>query len=147
MTDSCYSTCRSESFKQAVMQAIASAEKKTSGEIKIHIEKTCATPVLDRATTIFAKLGMHQTKLRNGVLLYIAAEDHKLAVIGDVGINQFVSMDFWEKLKANLILDFQQANYQDSVCFAIDEIGLALSEFFPWQFDDLNELSNEISYE
>ena len=76
-----------ERQKQAMVDAVRQAERDTSGEIRVHIENRCPKPVLDRATDVFARLKMHKTALRNGVLVYIALRDRKLAIIGDAGIN------------------------------------------------------------
>ena len=82
--------------KEAMVAAIRQAEKDTSGEIRVHIEKHCKKSPLDRAVEVFAELKMHKTALRNGVLIYLALEDKKLSIIGDVGINTKVPGDFWD---------------------------------------------------
>ena len=58
--------------KQQIISAIKEAELNTSGEIRVHIENHCKKEVLDRAATVFAALKMHKTKLRNGILFYLA---------------------------------------------------------------------------
>ena len=73
--------------KEAIVDAIREAEKNTSGEIRVHIENHAKKATLDRAAQVFADLKMHKTALRNGVLVYVALEDHKLAILGDAGIN------------------------------------------------------------
>lgn len=78
-----------------VRDAIAVAEKRTSGEIRVHIEDHIEEDVLDHAAFIFEELGMHRTRDRNGVLIYLCVADRKLAVIGDEGINQRVPENFW----------------------------------------------------
>src|SRR6478609_4986122 len=71
-----------------IKQAVQAAEKNTSGEIRVCVEKTCSEDVLDRAAKYFSQLDMHKTKLRNGVLIYLATVDRKFAIIGDAGINE-----------------------------------------------------------
>ena len=70
-----------------ISSAIQNAENQTSGEIRVHLEKTCSGNVLDRAARVFSDLEMHKTELRNGVLFYLAYEDRKFAILGDAGIN------------------------------------------------------------
>ena len=84
----------SEKEQELISNAVESAERFTSGEIRICVEKTCSEPVLDRAANYFKKLGMDKTAQRNGVLIYIATEDHQFAIIGDAGINKLVPHDF-----------------------------------------------------
>lgn len=86
-----------EENKLQIANAIRVAELNTSGEIRIHIEKFCKGDVLDQAAYVFEKLEMHKTELRNGVLFYLAIEDHKFAILGDAGINQKVSDNFGKK--------------------------------------------------
>ncbi len=85
--------------KENITLAIKEAELNTSGEIRVHIEGKCREEVMDRAVYIFEKLGMHKTELRNGVLFYLAVNDHKFAILGDAGINQVVPDDFWDEIK------------------------------------------------
>lgn len=130
-----------------IKQAIADAEKNTSGEIHVHIENFCPGNVLDRAAYVFEKLGMHKTRLRNGVLIYVAVKDHKLAILGDAGINAVVSEDFWESLKNRMTEHFRQGHYAEGLIHAIQETGMHLKQYFPHQKDDVNELSDEITFE
>ena len=107
-----------------IKAAIAAAENHSSGEIRLHLENHCKEDLMDRAAYIFEQLEMHKTKLRNGVLFYLAIEDHQFAILGDVGINQKVPEGFWDEVR-----DLMQ-----------------LKEFFPLADDDKNELSDEISF-
>ena len=97
--------------KEAMVAAIRQAEKDTSGEIRVHIEKHCKKSPLDRAVEVFAELKMHKTALRNGVLIYLALEDKKLSIIGDVGINTKVPGDFWDGIKNHMWKISGQAKY------------------------------------
>src|SRR4051794_22870662 len=86
--------------QQLIIEAIRDAEKQTSGEVKVHIEKKCTHPdVMERAKEVFGMLHMHETEARNGVLFYLAYEDRKFAVIGDKGIYEKVAPDFWDSTK------------------------------------------------
>jgi uncharacterized membrane protein len=141
------STSKSKTFQAGIEEAICKAEKTTSCEIKLHIQDSaCKGSPLEVAARVFAKLGMHKTSQRNGVLIYISSKSHKLAIIGDVGVNRFVKPDFWNSILKELIVDLKEGHYEKGLVKAIEQISLVLSEFFPWQVDDLNELNNEISY-
>lgn len=136
-----------EEQKARIEATIGEAEKLTSGEIRLHIDRNSKGDVLDEAVTIFEKLGMKQTELRNGVLFYISIDDRKFAVIGDKGINQVVPAGFWDNIYQNIIGYFRNDEYCEGLCWAILEAGKQLSAHFPIQADDTNELTNEISYE
>ena len=101
--------------------------------------------VLDRAVEVFANLHMHQTKNRNGVLIYVAYQDQVFAIIGDAGINSKVEGDFWEKEKELLGQYFKKRQFTEGICEAISLIGERLQKYFPYHPDDQNELPNEVS--
>lgn len=126
--------------------AIAEAEKKTSGEIRVHLEKKCKNSPEKRAIEIFNQLKMFNTTQRNGSLIYIAIEDRKFAVIGDKGINQIVPENFWDSIRDQMILNFSKNDYANGIVEGIKVIGEKLKEHFPYQTDDKNELTDEISF-
>ncbi len=136
----------SQEEKDKIVRAIEEAEKNTSGEIRVHIEKDCKTDVLDRAAYIFKKLKMHKTKLRNGVLFYLALEDRKFAILGDAGINRVTPDDFWDNIKEKMLEYFRENRIADGLVKGILMAGEKLKEHFPYQQDDVNELSDEISF-
>jgi uncharacterized membrane protein len=132
--------------RDEIKAAIKKAEKITSGEIRIVVEDTCKVDVLDRAAHLFRKLKMHETKERNGVLIYISVDDHKFAIIGDAGIHQIVKDDFWNKIKEEMAAHFRQNNIAGGIIHAVHEAGKALSHHFPCQKDDSDELSDDIVF-
>ena len=127
-------------------QAIKRAEKNSSGEVRIHIESRCRGNELARAAEVFKLLRMHKTKLRNGVLVYLAFKDRKFAIIGDGGINEVVPKDFWEESKELMANSFKKGEFGKGIAEAIDKVGEKLAEFFPYQPDDVNELPDDISF-
>jgi uncharacterized membrane protein len=135
----------SESDEQEVIKAIQKAELNTSGEIRIHIEEKATKDVYERALDVFNELNMHQTEQRNGVLIYVATEDKKFAICGDKGINEVVADDFWDSTRDSVAEHFKKGNFKNGIVAGILSAGIQLNQFFPWQTDDENELSNEIS--
>lgn len=132
--------------KAMMVRAIQQAEKDTSGEIRIHFDNHSGKNVLDRAAQVFADLKMHKTALRNGVLVYVALEDHRLAILGDAGINAKVPENFWDEIKNNMVVKFKAGQICEGVCEAVIAAGTQLKTFFPCRSDDTNELSDEISF-
>lgn len=131
--------------EQEIVEAIRVAEKNTSGEIRIHIEKTTSKVPFDRALEVFYDLKMNETELQNGVLIYLAVEDHHFVICGDKGINDVVSEDFWDTTKEVMAAQFKTGNFKQGLVDGITRAGEQLQHYFPWQVDDTNELSNEIS--
>jgi uncharacterized membrane protein len=132
--------------QQQVAQAIAAAEKNTSGELRVHIEKVCTQDPMQRAVAVFEQLGMQRTAERNGVLIYLALESTQLAIIGDKGINEKVPSDFWDSTRDLMIKHFKEGQITTGLCAAISEAGAQLAAYFPYQDNDQNELSNDISF-
>jgi uncharacterized membrane protein len=132
--------------QKQIVEAIKQAEHNTSGEIRVHIEEKCKIDVLDRAANMFAKLKMHKTELRNGVLFYLSIEDRKFAILGDAGINAKVPADFWDSVKNAVLEQFKAGNQTEGLVKGILMAGEKLKAHFPYQKDDVNELSDEISF-
>lgn len=137
---------RSKAFQNSIVAAIEAAELDTSGEIRLHLEPKCKEDPIQRAIYVFNKLNMDKTQLKNGVLIYVAYADKKLAIIGDSGINVKVPADFWEEIKKELISDFVANDVQNGLTKAIVAIGKSLKNYFPYSSDDVNEHPNEVSY-
>jgi len=133
--------------RQSIESAIAEAELRTSGEIRIHIETFCPTEPKERALRTFRILGMRKTACRNAVLIYVACNSRKVAVLGDKGINNVVPHGFWKDVVSLLTSSFAEEKYAEGLKKAVLLVGEKLSEFFPYTSDDVNELSNEITFE
>ncbi|MFK5959036.1 MAG: TPM domain-containing protein [Lutibacter sp.] len=131
--------------EQQIIEAIKTAEKNTSGEIRVHIEKSTEKPPMERALEVFHLLKMETTKLRNGVLFYIAVESRKFVILGDEGINNKVPEDFWESEKELVLSHFSSGEFSKGIELAIIKVGEKLKNFFPYESNDTNELSDEIS--
>lgn len=131
--------------EQQIVDAICMAEKNTSGEIRVHIEKTTSIAPINRAVEVFYELEMNKTKDANGVIIYVAVKDKKFAIYGDIGINNVVPSDFWESTKNIMTNHFKDGNFKDGLVEGITKAGEKLKHFFPFQENDTNELPNEIS--
>jgi len=140
------STFFSKEEKIRIEKAIVQAEEFSSGEVRVHIDNKCGEEVLESASHVFAKLKMHQTKLRNGVLFYLAVKSRKFAILGDIGINQKVPKDFWDTIKEEMKDRFLKGDYVGGLEHGILKAGLKLKDHFPYQSEDINELSDEITF-
>lgn len=129
-----------------ILASVKEAEKATSGEIRIHIESSLKVDVLDRAAWLFKKLGMDKTAERNGVLFYLAVDDRKFAIIGDAGINSKVPVGFWDDISELLGKNFREGRFTEGLSEGIIMAGNQLKKYFPCCEDDVNELSDEISF-
>ena len=132
--------------QEAVVKCIEKAEQNTTGEIRVHIESYCEKDIIERAIDIFNQLKMYETENRNGILILIACNSHKLAIIGDEGVNTKVPEDFWHINTLLLGDGIKSGDIAGAICNTIRIIGEKLKELYPYQGEDNNEQSNEISY-
>jgi uncharacterized membrane protein len=133
--------------RELIVQAITEAELDTSGEIRVHVETDFDGDVLDRAANIFARLNMHKTRLRNGVLIFFSINNKRFAILGDTGINQLVPDTFWNDIKAVMESHFKNSEFALGLSVGIKMAGEQLKKHFPFQKNDINELPNEISFD
>ncbi|MDA9555283.1 TPM domain-containing protein [Pelobium sp.] len=136
----------SDKEQEKIKHSIEWAEKATSGEIRVCVEKNCSKDAYERAVECFFDLNMQATRLRNGVLVYIAFEDRKFAIIGDVGINQLVPDGFWDSTKVLMLEKFKNNEIAEGISLGIIEAGKQLKKYFPHHSDDVNELSDDITF-
>jgi uncharacterized membrane protein len=130
-----------------IINSISQAEKSTSGEVRVHLENNCKGDPIIRAIEVFTLLKMDQTKLENGVLFYFAIKSKKFAIIGGQGIDKVVPTDFWDSIRNEIIVNFKSGNYTEALINGILTTGEKLKKHFPYSQDDINELSNDISFE
>jgi len=133
--------------EKEIISAIKEAESKTSGEIRVHIDKKMpkGMEVMDRAVKVFEDIGMTATEQRNGVLIYLALDRRQFAIIGDKGIDEKVPEGFWDDVKEEMAAAFREGKFAKGIIAGIKKAGEKLAEFFPPREADINELPDEIS--
>jgi uncharacterized membrane protein len=131
-----------------VEAAIRTAERGTTGEIRVAVARFYFWGDVRRAAeAAFARLGMHRTRRRNGVLLYLAPRRRRFAVIGDAGIHERVTDAFWSEISRTLGRDLQAGELTGGLEHAIATIGDRLAEHFPPDPSDTNELPDRVEIE
>lgn len=138
--------------EQEVIKAIQTAERNTSGEIRVHLEAHVNRPgskkkidAIDRAEAVFNYLHMQNTRESNGVLIYVAVEDRTLVIMGDKGINDIVGQDFWESTKDRIIEHFKKGEMKTGLVNGILKAGEQLKKYFPYKKGGGNQLPDDIS--
>ena len=127
-----------------ILKAIAEAEARSSGEIRVYVSRHVAKDVLAEAAQAFARLGMDKTALRNGVLLYFVPRSRQFAVIGDEAIHARCGQEFWSDISAKISERFKVGGFNDGVLAGIIKVGDLLAKNFPRSGDDPNELPDRI---
>lgn len=127
-----------------IVAAIAAAEQRTSGEIRVFVSREPAEDPLAAAQKQFERLGMTQTAARNGVLIFVAPRSHTFAVIGDRGVHEKCGQEFWTQLAAAMTDRFRHGDFTGGLVLAIERAGELLAVHFPRRPDDRNELPDQI---
>ncbi|HYH06383.1 MAG TPA: TPM domain-containing protein [Thermoanaerobaculia bacterium] len=133
--------------QERIVKAIGTAERMTSGEIRVHIQPKAHGDIRAIAERTFERLGMTKTELRNGVLLFIACEEQRFVILGDKGIDEKVPGGFWDDIAAKLTIQFKSGEFTNGIVEAIHSAGEELRHFFPRSEADVDELANEINIE
>jgi uncharacterized membrane protein len=143
----------SETDFEAIARAVADVESQTSAEIRVHLERRVPrrrgidADALGRARDVFVQLGMHRTALRHGILIYLALDDHQVAIVGDEGIHVRVASGYWEDIRDRMVERLRRGEPGAAVVDAVHQLGPSLSRHFPRGTDDTNELSDNVSLE
>jgi uncharacterized membrane protein len=133
--------------QERIVKAIGTAERMTSGEIRVHIQPKVHGEIRAIAERTFERLGMTKTELRNGVLLFIACEEQRFVILGDHGIDAKVPAGFWDDIAAKLTIKFKSGEFTDGIVEAIHSAGEELRQYFPRSENDVDELANDINIE
>ena len=129
-----------------ITQAIKKAEGQTSGQIRVFVQRgDFEDEALPRAERKFLQLGMHNTRDRNAVLIFVAPRARKHAVVGDVGVHEKCGHEFWRKLVDAMRALFQKQEFDRAIIHAINEVGKLLTVHFPRTADTINELPDEVA--
>jgi uncharacterized membrane protein len=141
-----------EADLDAVVAAVRQAERRTAAEIRVHVERRVAHGVrrrtgdaMTRARQVFAALGMHRTSHRAGVLIYLAVEDRKLAIVGDEGIHARVGDEYWTAVRDAMVARLRSGSVRDALVWAVGEVADTLARLFPRRGDDVDELPDDVS--
>ncbi len=130
-----------------IRQEIEAAEKMTSGEIRVSVAPLFWGNVRREAERAFDRLGMRNTRDRNGVLIFIVPSRRSFAILGDEGIDRSVGQTFWDNLAKILTQSFKSEDFTLGLIQCIQAIGEQLATAFPHAgAGDLNELPNDVDF-
>jgi len=128
-----------------IVQTIREAESKTSGEIRVFVQRgKLKSDPLAAAQKKFRQLHMHKTRESNAVLIFVAPRAHKFAVVGDKAIHEKCGDEFWQRVVTRMRTHFQNENFSDALVEAIKEIGSVMASHFPKTLGNANELPDDV---
>jgi uncharacterized membrane protein len=128
-----------------IVQTIREAESKTSGEIRVFVQRgKLKSDPLAAAQKKFRQLHMHKTRESNAVLIFVVPRAHKFAVVGDKAIHEKCGDEFWQRVVTRMRTHFQNENFSDALVEAIREIGSVMASHFPKTLGNANELPDDV---
>jgi uncharacterized membrane protein len=128
-----------------IVSAIRETESKTSGEIRVFIQRgKLSVDSLIVAQQKFQRLGMHKTRERNAVLIFVAPRAHKFAIVGDSAVHEKCGEEFWSRVVDGMRVHFQNEKFSHALTEAVNEVGKVLATHFPRTSANPNELPDEI---
>ncbi len=128
-----------------IVEAIAEAEKKSSGQVRVHVTHRKPENLEQRAERRFEKLGMTRTAHRNGVLIYIAPKLRRFRILGDTGVHEKCGDEFWKETAAEMEEHFRRGEFTEGVVKGVQKAGDLLALHFPLAASDVNELPDEVT--
>ncbi len=140
-------------FPDAVMDrieaAVAASERAHHAEIRFAVEGTLDLLPLwrddtarQRALSLFANLGVWDTKANNGVLIYLLLADHDVEIVADRGFNGHVEAAQWTLICHEMEACFASGAFEAGILLGIERIDHLLSQHFPVRDDAEN--ANEL---
>jgi uncharacterized membrane protein YgcG len=133
--------------RNRLLDKIAIIEKRSSGEVRIHVENRRVKDPLQAARRVFTSLGMSATRRRNGVLVFLSLPSRSFAIVGDEGIDQVTPPEYWDGLRDTLAARFASGEYCEGLLEILDRVETVLAEHFPYERGDVDELPDDISYQ
>jgi len=128
-----------------IVQTIREAESKTSGEIRVFVQRgKLKSDPLAAAQKKFRQLHMHKTRESNAVLIFVVPRAHKFAVVGDKAIHEKCGDEFWQRVVTRMRTHFQNENFSDALVEAIKKIGSVMASHFPKTLGNANELPDDV---
>lgn len=134
--------------RDRIKAAIQKAERRTSGEICVSVSRLFWGSIEKAADKAFGRLGMTQTKDRNGVLIFVVPSRRRFVVLGDEGIHAKVGQEFWRRVADRLSKRFREGDFTGGLVEGIEEVGEQLAAHFPYDSTaDVDELTNDVDFE
>jgi uncharacterized membrane protein len=133
----------------ALSSEIGEIEKRAAGELRVvlrhhrHLTERKLS-LHDLALKEFTRLGMHRTKHRNGVLIFLLISERKFQIIADEGIHSKVEDGTWDGIATVMSSHFRESNFKKGISEALQAVGAVLSRHFPGTGQAANELPNDV---
>jgi uncharacterized membrane protein len=131
----------------AIEAAVREAEQSHAGEIRFAVEAALELGALlrgqsarERAIEAFSHLRVWDTEHNNGVLVYVLLADRDVEIIADRGIHRRVGDAALDAICRRMEGAFREGRYEQGAVEGIRAFGKLLTEHFPREPGEENEL-------
>lgn len=108
-------------------------------------ERALEEAALARARLEFARLRLHETTARTGVLLFVALFEHRVVVLADVGIHSLVGNEApWDDVTRAILSSTRRGRIDEGLVEGIRRVGPHLERHAPWTAGERNELPDRV---
>lgn len=123
---------------ERLQERVATSERLHSGEIRICVEAGLPLSYLwrqasarDRALAMFGKLRVWDTEQNNGVLIYLLLAEHRIEIVADRGLNQYIDAGLWAQIARDMSAAFKSGHFEQGLNQAVDTVSDLLHRHFP----------------
>ncbi|MEL6546262.1 MAG: hypothetical protein AAFQ82_16660 [Myxococcota bacterium] len=99
-----------------------------------------------RAFELFSDLGVHRTTDGSGILLAISELEHRVVILADYGIHARVGEHEWQQHVDAIVRGIAEGRATDSIIAEIKTLGTLLTQEFPAEGENRNQLGNEVEH-
>jgi uncharacterized membrane protein len=142
----------SREVAEAIELAIASAEQRTSGEIRFAVETDLELWALragksprERALDVFGELRVWDSELGNGVLIYVLMADRDVEIVADRGAAACIRPEDWEAACKTMEEHFRAGRFKEGALAGVTAVGALLARHFPARAVERNEQPDQPS--
>lgn len=139
--------------RQRLDQAISQAEIGHRGEVFLVVENTLPLGMAyrqnsyDRAVQVFSDYRVWDTADNTGVLVYLNVCEHRLEIIADRGIYQYVMQNVWQAMCDKALAGIKSGKAEEALTALLQDIGQLLRQYYQLEQDKHgNELRDTIVY-
>lgn len=100
--------------------------------------------VRQRAQEMFLAKGVHETRERTGVLIYVSRAERRVELVADEAIDAKVEPTFWDGVVAALVHELKAGRPAAGLIAAVGLCGDILARHFPPRPDNPNELPDAV---
>ena len=139
---------------------VAASESRHTGEVRLCVEASLPTGELwrisralplaavvrQRALSWFGRLGVWDTELNNGVLIYLLLAERSIEIVADRGLARRIPPEDWQSMVDRLGERLHAGAFEDGLTQALEEVSALLVAHFPSAegATDTNELPDTV---